>query len=156
MGKRGPQKTPTVRLAGRGSRKVKDRENEPMPKKYSAIPPKPRHLQGDGALFYKKVSKKLVNVGVLTVVDHEALVVMCEEYQQYKEAEKLCSTLLIKTSNGNVIQNPAIGIRNKAREALKKSMSYFGMTPSSRASLSIKVNPEQTEDKTKRFFKVAT
>jgi P27 family predicted phage terminase small subunit len=79
---------------------------------------------------------------------------MCEEYGQYKEADKLCRTLLIKTSNGNVIQNPAIGIRNKAREALKKSMSYFGMTPSSRASLSIKVDIEQEEKNTKRFFKV--
>jgi P27 family predicted phage terminase small subunit len=93
-------------------------------------------------------------MGVLTIVDHEALVVMCEEYGQYKEADKLCKTLLIKTSNGNVIQNPAIGIRNKAREALKKSMSYFGMTPSSRASLSISVNNEQKEDKTKRFLQV--
>jgi phage terminase small subunit len=32
-------------------------------------------------------------------------------------------------------------------------MSYFGMTPSSRASLSIKVEIEQ-EENTKRFFKV--
>jgi phage terminase small subunit len=33
-------------------------------------------------------------------------------------------------------------------------MSYFGMTPSSRASLNIKVDIEQEENKTKRFFKV--
>ena len=149
----GPAKTPTQILALRGSRLVKDRENEPKPKQCNGLPRKPEHLKGDGAKYYKAVGKKLLNMGVLTVVDYEALVVMCEEYQQYKEADKLCKTLLIKTSNGNVIQNPAIGIRNKAREALKKSMSYFGMTPSSRASLSIKVDVEQ-EDKTKRFFKV--
>ena len=152
MGKRGPQKTPTHTLQLRGSQLAKDRKGEPMPKKCTGIPLKPRHLQDDGALFYKKVSKKLVNIGVLTVVDHEALVVMCEEYQQYKEADTLCKTLLIKTSNGNVIQNPAIGIRNKAREALKKSMSYFGMTPSSRASLSINIDIDQNQDTTKRFF----
>jgi P27 family predicted phage terminase small subunit len=151
----GPAKTPTKILKLRGSTRVCERKNEPKPRQCSGLPRKPDHLKGDGALYYKKVGKKLLGMGVLTVVDHEALVVMCEEYQQYKEADTLCRTLLIKTSNGNVIQNPAIGIRNKAREALKKSMSYFGMTPSSRASLSITVQaPEQQEDKTKRFFKV--
>jgi P27 family predicted phage terminase small subunit len=151
----GKPKTPTAILKLRGSAsKVSARRNEPAPKKCSGLPRKPEHLKGDGAKYYKTVGKKLLGMGVLTVVDHEALVVMCEEYGQYKEADKLCSTLLIKTSNGNVIQNPAIGIRNKAREALKKSMSYFGMTPSSRASLSIKVDVVQEEDKTKRFFKV--
>jgi P27 family predicted phage terminase small subunit len=151
----GPPKTPTSVLKLRGSAsKVSARRNEPMPKKTSALPRKPEHLQGDAGKFYKTVGKKLLNMGVLTVVDHEALIVMCEEYAQYKEADKLCKTLIIKTSNGNIVQNPAIGIRNKAREALKKSMSYFGMTPSSRASLSIKVEVEQEEKTTKRFFKV--
>jgi P27 family predicted phage terminase small subunit len=152
----GKPKTPTAILKLRGSAsKVSARRNEPAPKKCSGLPRKPEHLKGEAAKYYKAVGKKLLNMGVLTVVDYEALVVMCEEYGQYKEADKLCKTLLIKTSNGNVIQNPAIGIRNKAREALKKSMSYFGMTPSSRASLSIKVEVEQ-EDKTKRFFKNRT
>ena len=151
----GPAKTPTATLKLRGSAsKVSARRNEPQPKKTSALPRKPEHLKGDAAKFYKAVGKKILDMGVLTIVDHEALVVMCEEYGQYKEADKLCKTLLIKTSNGNVIQNPAIGIRNKAREALKKSMSYFGMTPSSRASLSIKVDVVKEEDTTKRFFKV--
>ena len=150
----GPPKTPTSVLKLRGSAsKVSARRNEPTPKVTSALPRKPKHLTGEAGAFYKTVGKKILNMGVLTIVDHEALVVMCEEYGQYKEADKLCKTLLIKTSNGNVIQNPAIGIRNKAREALKKSMSYFGMTPSSRASLSIKVDIEQ-EDNTKRFFQV--
>jgi P27 family predicted phage terminase small subunit len=150
----GPAKTPSCKLKLRGSRLLEHRKDEPKPNKCSGLPPKPKHLQGEAAKYYKKVGKKLLDMGVLTVVDQEALIVMCEEYAQYKEADKLCKTLLIKTSNGNVIQNPAIGIRNKAREALKKSMSYFGMTPSSRASLSIKVDVVKEEDKTKRFFKV--
>jgi P27 family predicted phage terminase small subunit len=122
-----------------------------MPKKASGLPPKPKHITGDAAKFYKKVGKKLLDMGVLTVADQEALVLMCEEYAQYKEADVLCKTLLMKTSNGNVTQNPAIGIRNKSREALKKSMSYFGMTPSSRASLS--VEPKREGDP---FLKLAS
>ena len=133
----GPPKTPSRILKLHGSRLLEHRKAEPQPKKVVTIPPKPRHLQGEGAKFYKTVSKKIYDMGVLTVADHEALVLMCEEYQQYKDAGALCKTMLIKTSNGNVIQNPAVGIRNKAREALKKSMSYFGMTPSSRAGLSV-------------------
>ena len=152
MGKRGPQKTPTIKLDHRGSWRAKERKDEPQPNK-SGLPPKPRHIQGDGAKFYKRVGAELTGMGVFTTADFDAFVIMCEEYQQYKEAEKLCKTLLIKTSNGNVIQNPAVGIRNKSREALKKSMSYFGMTPSSRAGLSIESKMSDNSGK-KNYFKV--
>lgn len=43
--------------------------------------------------------------------------------------------LVIQTTNGNVVQNPLVGIKNTARANCLKIASMFGMTPSARVGL---------------------
>lgn len=150
----GPPKTPTIKLQRRGSWRAKERKNEPMPDKFDKLPTAPEHFNKETKQFYKKVGRKLLNIGVLTEVDYESFVLMCEEYQQYKEAERMCHPLLIKTSNGNIIQNPAVGIKNRSSDALKKSMTYFGMNPSSRANINVTSNDMNDKNKKHNYFKV--
>ena len=42
------------------------------------------------------------------------------------------------TSNGNIIQNPLVGIANKSLELMHKYLTEFGMSPSSRTRVSAK------------------
>lgn len=43
--------------------------------------------------------------------------------------------LVIQTTNGNVVQNPLVGIKNAARQNMMKAAQQFGLTPSSRVGL---------------------
>jgi alpha-tubulin suppressor-like RCC1 family protein len=47
------------------------------------------------------------------------------------------SGLLVRTTNGNLIQNPLVGIRRRAAEDMVKLGVQFGMTPASRKRLGI-------------------
>lgn len=44
---------------------------------------------------------------------------------------------MIKTSNGNVIQNPLVGTAHKAPYDMMHYAAEFGMTPSARSRLSL-------------------
>lgn len=43
--------------------------------------------------------------------------------------------LVIQTTNGNVVQNPLVGIKNAARQNMSKAAQQFGLTPSARVGL---------------------
>jgi P27 family predicted phage terminase small subunit len=49
----------------------------------------------------------------------------------------LTGGLMIKTSNGNAIQNPLVGTANKAASDVVRYAAEFGMTPSARVRLAI-------------------
>ena len=51
--------------------------------------------------------------------------------------DMLTGGLMIKTSNGNAIQNPLAGTANKAASDLVRYAIEFGMTPSARVRLSV-------------------
>lgn len=53
------------------------------------------------------------------------------------EPETAYGGLVIATSNGNVVQNPLVGIRNKARMDCMKLAAQFGLSPSSRVGLDV-------------------
>jgi P27 family predicted phage terminase small subunit len=45
--------------------------------------------------------------------------------------------LVIQTTNGNVVQNPLVGIKNTARQNCLKVAQSFGLTPSARVGLDV-------------------
>ena len=144
----GPPKKPTAILKLHNSRLVPTRKNEPEPEIYKDLPRMPAELNADGKRFYKKMGKRLMTMQLLSPLDLEYFVLMCEEYEDYRMARKFCkeqNQQLIKTSFGNIIQNPAIGLRNKTRSELKKTFQQFGLSPSSRASISIE-KPKTDDD----------
>ena len=66
------------------------------------------------------------------------------------EADKATGGLLIKTSNGNAIQNPLVGIANKAAADMVRYAAEFGMTPSARSR--IKAEGQTPGDEADQFF----
>ena len=115
---------------------------EPAPEMH--LPP--TFLPQEGQDEWRRVSQELYNLGLLTVVDRTALAAYCHSYAIWKQAtdainqmasrDLLTRGLMIKTTNGNAIQNPLIGTANKAAADMVRYAAEFGMTPSARARIS--------------------
>jgi P27 family predicted phage terminase small subunit len=107
----------------------------------------PVHLSAEAKAEWKRIVNTLHETGVLKWTDRSALAAYCEAYGRWVQAENLVrkSGLLIKTSNDNVIQNPAVGVANKAMADMVAYAKEFGMTPSSRAKLAMDMPKQEKE-----------
>ncbi len=125
------------------------------------LPPMPDHLHGEAVAEWKRVSVDLYNAGILTKIDRAALAAYCQSYGRWHKAESAIlemekvdtktGGLMIKTTNGNVIQNPLVGTANKAMADLVKYSEQFGMTPSARSRIDVERKDNQA-DSTSKFF----
>lgn len=68
-----------------------------------------------------------------------------------KRPEGAFDGLLAYTTNGNLVQNPLLGISNKARGDMLRFAAELGMTPSARTRLDVKPLSDQPTE-TSRFF----
>jgi P27 family predicted phage terminase small subunit len=120
-----------------GKRKLPDLE----PRFDPSQPSPPPFLNDDAKVEWGRVSSLLYDAGVLTDIDRAALAAYCQAYGVWAQAERQIAKLqqsgdlaglMMKTKDGNYIQQPLLGIANKARADMIKFASEFGMTPSSR------------------------
>ena len=142
MAIRGRKPTPTriKKLHGNpGRRPLNAGEPHPEP----AIPSPPEFLSDDAKREWERVSKQLFRLGLLSQLDRTSLAAYCQAYGRWKQAEaalaelarrdQLSHGLMIKTSNGNLVQNPLVGTANKAMSEMMRYAVEFGMTPSARS-----------------------
>jgi P27 family predicted phage terminase small subunit len=118
-------------------------EREPVPAR--ALPTSPPELNDDAKLEWVRVSEELYRIGLLTDIDRGTLAAYCQAYGRWMQAERAISEmakrdtltggLMIKTSNGNAVQNPLIGTANKAMSDMVRYAAEFGMTPSARSRI---------------------
>jgi len=151
MGKRGPKKKPTKILKIRGSWRGNVRKTEvKVPQK---APSPPAWLSGNAKREWQRVMKILSPLNIITELDRTILAAYCQCYADYVEALDHCKHgILIKTTSGNVIQNPAIGVKNTALKLLHKMATEFGMSPSARSQLETPPLLTKEEQKKERFF----
>jgi P27 family predicted phage terminase small subunit len=57
--------------------------------------------------------------------------------------------LTVETTNGNMIQNPLVGIVNQSKKHMKDFASEFGMSPVSKARVSAKKQEKESDPWTK-------
>ncbi len=110
------------------------------PKPRPAMPSCPTFLGQMAKAEWRRIAPKLRDLGLLTQIDRAALAAYCQAYGRWQEAEKQVQTLLVKTKQGGIIQNPLLGIANRAMDQMNRVLVEFGMTPSSR------VRVTRTED----------
>lgn len=81
----------------------------------------------------------LLDLGLYTVVDRAALAMYCQVWGRWVEAERKLAKegLVLNSDKGNLYQNPWLHVANKAWEQMRKILVEFGLTPSSRARLSV-------------------
>jgi len=119
MGRRGPPRTPTAVLAQRGSWLAKTRPNEPRPAVES--PDRPDWLNDEAAAVWDQVVPFLLEIGVLSRVDSNALARYCVGVVRFQR--------LFNHPNAQVT---AV---SKLAAQLLRLEKQFGMTPSARQSI---------------------
>ncbi len=141
-----------------GRRALNQREPAPI-----AAPPPPSILNDDGRAEWERVAKLLAPMGALAEIDTSPLAAYCEAFSVWMMAtrgiKRLADNgdkyggLLTKTTNGNVIQNPLVGIANKARSDMVRFAAEFGMTPSARSRVHLDPFAAQKKnDPARKYF----
>jgi P27 family predicted phage terminase small subunit len=135
-------------------RKDRNPSNEPNPPKISDILKPPSHLGKYGKKMWKKLSKTLYEEGLLTVLDDQALELICEAYDQYRQAHE--AVYYIRDAQGkrkrrslgeymegrNSQTMPEYTAMNRHFNNIAKLLKEFGMTPVARNRINL---PEKKE-----------
>lgn len=118
-------------------------KNEPKPR--VGIPQPPAQLDAYATAEWNRIAPELEAIGLLSTIDGTTLAAYCQCVSRWMQAEeaiakmkardKLTSGLMIKTSNGNAIQNPLVGVANRSMLMAIRFASEFGMSPAARARL---------------------
>ena len=136
MATRGRKPTPTAikELEGNpGKRPLNKAEPKPVKK----APPCPKWLEPEAKKEWRRLSKQLELIGVLTEVDQAAFASYCQAYARWKEAEEVISQhgTIVKTPSGHWQQVPQVSIAQTYLKIMNKSAEQFGLTPSSRSRI---------------------
>jgi len=109
------------------------------------LPPPPDILGEDARQEWVRLTPETQALGLLRIADEKCFAAYCQAYGRWVQAERALAVmavsdpqthaLLIKTSNGNVIQNPLVGVANQAARDMVRYAVEFGLTPSARARL---------------------
>ena len=126
-------------------------KDEPNPEQ--STPTCPSHLDSSARTEWRRITKELSELNLLTEMDRSALAAYCQAYSRWVEAENGIkkSGLVVETTNGNVIQSPLVGIANTALDMMRKFLVEFGMTPSSRSRITVG-GKKKSEDPAEAYF----
>ena len=112
-------------------------KDEPTPQ--AVCPPPPDILSPVAKKHWRVISKQLFDADVMTNLDIDALMLLCESYSRWSEAGKAIQKegVIIKQKSHNgeteyLKANPYLMIQQKAFDQMKAMLTEFGMTPSSR------------------------
>lgn len=112
----------------------------------ATIPPCPQGMSPTARKQWRSLARTLARAGLISHVDGLSLRLLAESIDIYLTASSkvTAQTMVVKTVNGNVIQNPFLAIRNRAWEQIVKLAASFGLTPADRNGLSFSVvsNPD--------------
>lgn len=139
MGKRGPKKEPTVLKLIKGNpgrRPINKRE----PKPNLGLPKCPAHLNEVAKLEWRRVSRELSSVGLLTKLDRASLAAYCQAWGRWVDAEvnlKKLGSPLFKTPSGYIQQSPYLSIANRALRQMKEFGASLGLSPADRGGIQV-------------------
>lgn len=147
MAQRGRKPKPTAvkKLEGNpGKRELN--EKEPKPKKKA--PRCPAWLEEEAKKEWKRMSKQLEDLGILTEVDMAAFAGYCQAYSRWKDAEEFITKhgTIVKTPSGYWQQVPQVSIAQTYLKIMHKFCEQFGLTPSSRSRIVSEVDAADEDD----------
>lgn len=136
MAQRGRKPKPTAlkTLEGNpGKRQLNINEPKPLAK----APSCPKWLDPEAKKEWKRLSKKMEQVGILTEIDMAAFAGYCQAYARWKAAEEFISKhgSIVKTPSGYWQQVPQVSIAQQYMKAMQKFAEQFGLTPASRSRI---------------------
>lgn len=133
-----------------GRRRLPSNELQPA---MAGEPRAPQGISKEARAEYRRLIRQYRGSGLITHFDRAALAMLCEIYARWVYAERMVRVLgsVIETKNGNLIQNPWLGIANRAQAEYRRWCTEFGLTPVARVRLAM---PEQkSEDSFEKFLR---
>lgn len=157
MGRRGPAKTPTVLQLVKGNPGRRPMAtNEPKPK--VARPDAPDYLSDIAKTEWRRVCPLLADIGLMSEIDVAVLAAYCGAHSDLVESmqKQQGRSTVVKTHNGNWVQSPFVSMIRQARLDMIRFAAQMGMTPASRAGMSMEIGlPGNEADPASRFFDLA-
>ena len=148
---RGAKPKPTrLKVLAGTQRADRGNANEPTPE--ARVPRCPAHLSDEAKREWRRISKDLDGLGLLTRIDRAALALYCEAWGRWVEAEEALRKFgtVMKAPSGFPMQSPYLAIANKAMEQIRALLTEFGMSPSSRTR--VHANPPPEDDELTRWM----
>jgi P27 family predicted phage terminase small subunit len=127
--------------------------NEPQ---FGGLPKCPAHLDKNAKAEWRRISRELAAVGLLSAVDRAALAAYCAAWSRWISAEEGIQkhgTVIKSPKSGYPIQNPYVSISNTALDLMRKFLIEFGLTPASRSRISLDLGTGTTEDSFDAFMR---
>lgn len=145
MGQRGPAKMPTaLRIATGNLHKEPTNENEPTIT--NERPTMPGHLAPDAVEEWERIVPIMEAMGTLSTDSGPALEMYCESYANWRAAKlDIAANGLVVASPHGSKKNPAFDVATKCAEIMLKCLREFGLTPSSRTGIKVKVDREEVD-----------
>ena len=146
---RKPLPSNVVRLRGNpGKRRLNHAEPRPAPR----LPTCPACLGEAARKEWRRLSKELGELGLLTGLDRGMLAAYCQAHALWVEAVASIERYgtMVKSPNGYPMQSPYVAVANKQVDIMVRIAAEFGMTPSSRTR--IRVGETTTEDPFETFL----
>ena len=149
---RGRRPLPTaVKLVrgNRGKRPLNRREPKPL----KVIPRCPPELAPAARKEWRRISRHLFDLGLLTAIDRAALAIYCQGWAQWLDAQAQLDKYgsVVKAPTGYPIMSPYLAIANQAQAQMRASLIEFGMTPASRSKVEVTI-PRDPADPAARFL----
>lgn len=110
-------------------------ENEPKPQ--PVAPKMPKYVTGRAAKLWREYAPRLERLGILTEIDGMAFAALCIEFGQYIELRDRGGEPIQEFATGARQVAPEVAVAHKCLDKARALFAEFGLTPSSRARLSI-------------------
>jgi len=150
--KSGPPPTPTRLKLLRGNPSKRPLNNK-EPKPRITIPSCPKHLNQEARKEWRRITRELAALGLISNLDRAALAAYCDAYARWVEASENVRQfgLILKSPSGYPIQSPYLAILNKAIEQMRAFLVEFGMTAASRSRI-VTATSDDEDAEDQRFF----
>jgi P27 family predicted phage terminase small subunit len=144
MSKTGRPRIPTKIHILRGTDRA-DRINDAAPQPEIKIPEPPALVKGVALEEWGRVTKELLDLGLVSSLNRALLAGYCQAYARWIEAEEHSEVepKIYKTESGYPIVTPWRGVADKALEQMHKFARGFGMDPESMSRIKGSANPEK-------------
>jgi P27 family predicted phage terminase small subunit len=135
---RGRKPKPTalkVLYGNPGKRTLPDNEPEPP----REIPDPPDHLDEAAQKEWIRITELLSQLGLIAQLDMAGIAAYCVAFSRWADAERKVAKhgiIVMSPDKKFPMKSPYLCVAESAMEAMRKLLSEFGLTPSSRTRLS--------------------
>src|SRR6185312_16774353 len=112
--------------------------NRHEPKPLRTIPRCPPELSPVARKEWRRISRHLFQLGLITAIDRAALAAYCQSWAQWLDAIAQVQKLgpVVRSPSGYPMISPFVAVASQAYAQMRAMLTEFGMTPASRSRVS--------------------